>query len=257
MAQMEKQFTYFDKNIRLVLRPSDIDEFDDDPDVLRAELSCGHVASPDSLTDCCRAQLERGETELKCPICQKKWPYEEIRELAKLTLEERKYFEKTLGKRKIKTFVEFKDCPSCGMFVEREDVSNLSVECSICTTRTGRTYEFCWQCLKQWKGSRPRADQCDNEGCTKDLKLLKNCEMITLTSVKNIRVPSIRACPTCGTLIEHTTENCKNIECYNCGVEFCFSCLKITTECLKTSTHFSECSDGVAPRQTSIPWNTI
>lgn len=148
-------------------------------------------------------------------------------------------------------------CPGCSTFVERTNVSNLSVECSICTTRTGRTYEFCWQCLKPWKGPRPRADQCDNEGCSKDLQLLKNCEMITLKSVKNIRVPSIRACPTCGTLIEHNTEKCKNIKCYHCGREFCFSCLKITSECLKTSKHFSECSDGVAPKQTSIPSNTI
>ncbi len=129
--------------------------------------------------------------------------------------------------------------------------------CTICTAEKGRTFHFCWQCMKEWKGPGPRSDRCDNPGCTNpDIEKLAKCRYITLPDVKNVSCPSMRACPTCGNLVEHDTTGCKNIICNRCRVEFCFVCLKVTQVCLQTSSHFIACSDRVAPRQTSIPsWN--
>lgn len=102
----------------------------------------------------------------------------------------------------------YKQCPGCDAFIERTQTGNLSVQCTFCTARTGKTYEFCWQCLKQWKGRQPRSDRCDNEGCRDaNLDLLKNCEPIILKSVQNIECPSVRACPNCGTLLNTPRRN--------------------------------------------------
>ncbi len=147
-------------------------------------------------------------------------------------------------------------CPGCEWLIERSDSSNLSVKCTICTVKNKRTFEFCWQCLREWKGQRPRSDRCDNEDCSnRDLDLLRDCANIILKSAGNIECPAVRACPTCGMLINHNTEKCKNITCSQCTKEFCFVCLKLTRDCLKTKPNgwFTPCSDGVAPRQTSIP----
>lgn len=149
----------------------------------------------------------------------------------------------------------FQQCPGCETYVEREELDNLDVVCTICTADKMKMFHFCWQCMKPWKGRAPRSDRCDNDGCVNhDLQLLQNCNTTSLPQVVGVDAcPSIRACPTCGQNVEHDKTGCKNIICPRCQVEFCFVCLKLTDVCLRTSTHFRLCSDGMAPRQTSIP----
>ncbi|XP_077087025.1 E3 ubiquitin-protein ligase RNF19A-like [Siphateles boraxobius] len=228
-----------------VHRPNDIDKSDNDPSISRAKLSCGHVTSAKTLVESCTVQLKNGQVELKCPICMKVWPYGEVRTL--LTHKEQLYFKDTLRENAAKKKIDIKGCPECGSFVERKHSSNLCVQCVFCTVKTGKTHEFCWQCGRNWKGPRPRTDKCDNLGCSdSDLNMLRDCKMITLTFCedKPVQCPSIRACPDCGMLIEHTGVGCKSMACCNCTRSFCFVCLKSPNGC---------CTAGAAPRQTSIP----
>lgn len=146
-------------------------------------------------------------------------------------------------------------CPQCRTHVERKDLSNLCVQCTICTADHKKIYMFCWQCLKKWKGPGPRSNRCDNDGCIDpDVHLLQTCKTVCLPEVKGVTdCPSVRACPTCGVKVEHSRKYCKNINCLRCHVEFCFVCLKLKRECGKTSSPYQVCASGVAPRQTSIP----
>lgn len=118
MSGDAKKFTSFDKGINLVSKPSDLDEYDDDPDVLRAVLSCGHITDPETLTDCCRAQLDDGKTEFKCPLCEKKWPYDEVRKLAKLSDDETLIFEDKVGTNTVKKLVDFRGVSSLFFFCD-------------------------------------------------------------------------------------------------------------------------------------------
>uniref|UniRef100_A0A8C6K7E9 RING-type domain-containing protein n=1 Tax=Nothobranchius furzeri TaxID=105023 RepID=A0A8C6K7E9_NOTFU len=213
---------------------------------IHAKLTCGST----------------GECKLVCGQfnCNVEWPYEEVRKMALLTPEEKEYFEKIMAHNAVKNYFDSKFCPGCKFSVTRKDESNLSVRCQVCTTNKGRIYEFCWQCLRQWKGPQPRLDRCDNDGCTNDsLKTLTACPALIFESVKGVTgCPSIRACPTCGTLLEHNGKQCKNIMCRQCKVEFCFVCLKVTTKCKSDPNYnyFGPCFSGLAPRQTVIPvWN--
>ncbi|XP_076016581.1 uncharacterized protein LOC143008618 [Genypterus blacodes] len=261
-TKLEKCYDCRDSTLQFV-------DGDDDLDVeyvgyksLRAAMSCGHAVTPMSLTKYCRWLLDEGRQRFVCPVddCDKEWNYGEVRKMALLTAEERQYFEEkmTLG---TKLYSETKSCPGCKSLVMREDVSNLCVRCTVCSTVNRKSYKFCWQCLREWKGPYPRLDRCDNDGCyDRDLEILKNCKEITFKSVRDVTgCPSVRACPTCGFLVQHDTTMCKSITCSRCKVEFCFVCLKLTKECLKLrdTCYFVSCYSGVAPRQTSIPvWNS-
>ncbi|XP_041840864.1 putative E3 ubiquitin-protein ligase ARI6 [Melanotaenia boesemani] len=253
----EKCYDPRDSTLTFVDREDELDFLYEGFSSRRALMSCGHAVTPPSLTNWCRRLLENGESRFVCGqfSCNAEWPYVEVRKMALLTPEEREFFERNMALNAIKFYFDSKACPECKYSVTRKDESRLSVRCHVCTARKGTAYEFCWQCLKEWKGDHSRTDRCENEGCYNEaLKTLTTCSVITFESVEGVTgCPSIRACPTCGYLLEHSSKKCKNIFCVRCKVEFCFVCLKITSECLKTSSHFISCSDGVAPRQTSIP----
>ena len=101
-------------------------------------------------------------------------------------------------------FIISSQCPGCKSRVVRNDLNNINVECTECTASKRRTYRFCWQCLREWKGPAPCSDRCDNDGCPDPLETLKNCPDIVFEDVKGVNgCPCFRACPTCGILVEH------------------------------------------------------
>ncbi|KAF3837141.1 hypothetical protein F7725_004605 [Dissostichus mawsoni] len=267
-AQQQKRYVRSDTTLKFVNGPDVLDYLlrGSDKDIC-AEMSCGHAVTPQTLTEECQRQLYKGKFKFKCPAskddtkqtCDKEWSYQEVCKMALLTAEEKVYFEENMARLAATANCEFGACPGCQTYLVRTAPTNLSVRCTICTKDKKKVYKFCWQCLKEWKGTCPRSDRCDNDGCTNpELELLKTCKTTALSRVQGVTAcPSIRACPTCGQRVQHDTTGCKNIICPRCKVEFCFVCLKLTRECMKTSSYFIPCSAGVAPRQTSIPeWHS-
>ncbi|XP_062902035.1 uncharacterized protein LOC134345385 isoform X4 [Mobula hypostoma] len=213
--------------LKFVKRPDEITG-DDDPNVYRVEMSCGHAVDPISLTEWCRTRISQGYFKFHCPAlidetnegCGEEWSYMEVCRHALLSVEERQIFEEKLATLAASSYCEYK---------------------------------------QKWKGPAPRSDKCDNEGCTniqlEPLKILKSCKTETLpySSIQNC--PIIRACPTCGLLIEHQ-DKCRYLVCIRCHVEFCFACLNTKAICSESSEYSFRCALPVAPRQTSIPvWN--
>uniref|UniRef100_A0AAQ6AR38 RING-type domain-containing protein n=1 Tax=Amphiprion ocellaris TaxID=80972 RepID=A0AAQ6AR38_AMPOC len=261
-TKQEKCYDPGDKTLKFVDGEDVLDFLCEDFKSPRAQMSCGHAVTPTSLTNWCLRQLDQGDSRFVCGQfgCGVEWPYVEVCKMALLTPKEKKYFKQTLAFNAARENFLIKACPGCKSPVMRTNESNLNICCKLCTANKGRTFEFCWQCLKKWKGPKPRSDRCGNDGCcNQPLKTLQTCPDIVFQSMPGITgCPSIRACPTCGSLLEHSKIFCKSMVCPRCKVKFCFVCLKLFSRCLKTSHHYTLCSSGVASRQTSIPvWHHV
>ncbi|KAK2863047.1 hypothetical protein Q5P01_002580 [Channa striata] len=242
----EKCYNPHDPTLKFVDADDDLDFLCEDFQSRRALMSCGHAVTPMSLTNWCRRLLDEGKSTFVCGQsgCDVEWPFTEVCKMALLTPKEKKYFEKTMAFNAARGSTKL--CPKCKSSVTRKNPSNLRVSCTVCPTNKRRTYKFCWQCLREWKAPASRSDHCGNDGCTNEsLKTLKTCPNIIFHTVQGrTPCPSIRACPTCGILLQHDDKSCEKVTCLRCKVRFCFLCLK--QKCLM-------CKSGVAPRQTTIP----
>ena len=223
------------------------------------KMPCGHAMSPEGLIEYCRSELEEGKQEVKCPVygCEQVWPLDVLKKYSCADQLETWFMEMKLSSNvcvKSPTIVE---CPQCKSLCEPRDPSRIDVQCSLCA-RKGKTTVFCYKCLHtcKWKG-RDSKYVCENPDCpsngqTKTLNILQETPEATVIKV---RCPSIRACPVCGTLIEHT-EACKHMTCRNCGSKFCFLCLKVKPKNAGWPCGYAYTQCEVAPRQTTVSQRT-
>ena len=239
--------------------------FPDDP--MRVKMSCGHAVDPNTLTAWCRSLLDQQKVEFHCPAitekdangvmkeqCKKVWDYVEVRRIALLNDAECGYFESKLSEYAALQYCDMKECPGCRTFVEREDLTNLRVTCPVCSKKKGCRYEFCWQCLQDWTGPIKSGVQCGNSTCVHP-ELASVQDSLTFT-LNGKEVPLRRACPTCGKVVEHMNDKtCKFMICPRCQNEYCFMCLELKSECLRTAPlgWFKECAKPIADKQTAIP----
>nr|XP_040038934.1 E3 ubiquitin-protein ligase ARIH2-like [Gasterosteus aculeatus aculeatus] len=252
----EKRYDSNDVSLNFVDADDVLDFLCEDYASLRATMSCGHAVTPMSLTAWCRRQLDEGGYKFVCgqTDCDVEWPFEEVQKMALLTPEEIEEFDQKIFQNVASNFLDIKCCPGCSSRVARTDRCDQNVECKVCTAKQRRTFTFCWRCLREWNAAAPSKD-CGNGDCQDPLEILESCPDITFEVVQGVTgCPSIRACPTCGLLVRHDKTRCKNVVCLRCKVEFCFACLKRTSECAdKDGSYYARCYSGVAPRQRDIP----
>jgi hypothetical protein len=208
-------------------------------------MKCGHTINSNSMFEYLRTIVNRNNWEYKiiCPVakCKQEWSFELCSIVACLNDDEYMAFDSEFQRR---AAPEMKNCPTCqNNCVKPDDLRYFRVSCGAC-----RKQDWCWQCEQVWKGGGFTV--CGNPDCiTNELNnFLKNCEETVVSG--NIKVPALRACPKCYSLIGHQSA-CKHMKCKECAQEFCFVCLKLKVDnkwqCATGDSSSSNC--GIAARQ--------
>ena len=223
----------------------------EDNGIIVLEMPCKHPISPDALMEYVWAEVSTNKKyEVKCPLCTAEWPLDVIKRYSGACDLELHQLEKGLSENFCTQSKDIKTCLNCQSHCMRQDPSNNSVCCLMCTKKQGSSYYFCWLCQQKWKNSFT-SNHCGNDDCDAPmLALLQSCKKVKVTFI-DIEVYELRACPNCGTLIEHGGE-CKHMHCKQCGTDFCFVCLRMKSQgSWQCGSYNTECA--LAPIQEAIP----
>eukprot|EP00485_Elphidium_margaritaceum_P021871 CAMPEP_0202713852 /NCGR_PEP_ID=MMETSP1385-20130828/60443_1 /ASSEMBLY_ACC=CAM_ASM_000861 /TAXON_ID=933848 /ORGANISM="Elphidium margaritaceum" /LENGTH=455 /DNA_ID=CAMNT_0049374371 /DNA_START=78 /DNA_END=1445 /DNA_ORIENTATION=- len=210
------------------LRRSEKDDcltfFDDESGYDRADIGCkGHHAMAAITMFKYIVQvveINQKNTKFHCPICKDKLDWEHIAQIADLTSQEYARFTRILDRRKNP---HIKSCPNCGAeSTKKKGTVIFQMACASCNGPY-----WCWVCCQKWRGKG--TTWCGNDDCalvTETNLILDKAEIITPKYLNCAKVPEIRACPRCMTLI-NWKDGCKMMTCSGCSEKFCFVCLKL------------------------------
>ena len=214
-------------------------------------MPCKHAICPTHLMNHAWTEVScNGRYEVCCPLCSSEWPVSIIWKYGNATKMEMDDLELGISENYIDAQPGIRNCPKCNTYCERLDPSSNRVRCQVCCM-AGKGVDFCWHCFKSWNNSQSTL-QCGNDQCDSVslLTFLREAPLVTPQGFRK-KVPSKRACPYCGIIIE-LKGGCKQMKCAKCKTDFCFACLKKkfdgSWQCVGSST---DCE--VAPVQERIP----
>jgi len=177
------------------------------------------------MIDYCLDEVQKGRYIFVCPDsgCKRIWNYSHVRHVV-AGFDDKKWMKIETKATENRMYRErgYQQCPGCSTWCIRLNSKDIRLRCRACSK--GRTFEFCWACQQEWKGTGDRC--CGNKGCDgKDprIRVLSAAEKKVIDSIPGC--PSIRACPKCGSLINHIDKG-PHMTCTSCTTEFCFICLK-------------------------------
>ena len=192
------------------------------------KMTCGHFICPDDLLDNTWEQIKNLKFEISCAKCPHIISTDDIIKFGIPNDKEEQLLTVAISV----NFCESQDiqlCPGCESFCTRKDSNNPAVKCLSCTNKKMKDYHFCWYCLKEWNNPS-NFRECGNSGCLKDdIDQLRASPLMEFNDgTKVVKVPQIRACPECFTVIQHHG-GCNEMTCRSCKTKFCFICLTKTS----------------------------
>ena len=193
------------------------------------KMKCGHFICPDDILDSAWQQIKTMKHQIKCSSCIAVIDIDDIIKFG-LPTEEEKQFLCTALSVNFCASQDIQQCLNCKSYCQRQRTDSPQVTCLVCTKNTGSSYLFCWYCLRGWKNGPTNAQICGNTGCSKEkVDQLKVAPLIEFQDQKRkkVKVPTLRACPECKSLIQHDGR-CNEMTCKYCGFMFCFICLTPT-----------------------------
>lgn len=229
--------------------------------------SCQCVISVDGWKSHAIPEIQKGCYKIKCPgPCDKEYDAYVVLHIIKSELSEdilHQLVERINANYIQQPMNDIRQCGMCKAYCTRDfslpwPGDRNRVRCVACSRKVGREVDFCWQCGHGWKGGGRVS--CGNDECERTiaekLHILATCPTKSVSYLSGSNCPSIRACPNCGTFVNHK-DKCKHMTCPICQLEFCFVCLKCKGEDGKwqCGSFNSECT--TAARQISIPTGII
>ena len=180
----------------------------------------------------CLIGIKERKFKFTCPVpkCPKVWPFFVLRHVLRsvMTDDELVELQGDISRNRIAT-TPAQTCPTCNSLFTRDfsktwHGNRIRAVCPVCAAQHRVPNEVCWRCGGSWKSGN--TENCGNAECESRAKMifheLKACET---KQIGKVTCPKLRACPQCGSKIEHT-ENCKHVTCLKCKCAFCFVCLK-------------------------------